>query len=256
MSGPRVIVFDLETAPDMIEAFKVWPQLSRDYGQTFKAQVQSVLVFGWRVVGSTEGGTICVWDFPDWQNINDDLRVLEAARGILETADALVTQNGKRFDFPFLQTRLLKRGLEPLDKQTAHVDTKTVMSGNLSLISNSLENAGRYLLGEGKMENGGWDLWVKVVLERDPASMQLMRDYCAKDVELTERLYLKLRPLSKGPNHNLFSPMKEKSCPHCGSSRLKSEGKRYTQTKAYRRYICMDCHGWSRTDLKDEVPRG
>lgn len=235
----------------------MWPQLSNYPGQTLKGQVQSLLCFGWKVFGSKEHEVKCAWDFPkSWKkDINDDRALVEYAHGVLSSADAIITQNGKRFDWLVFQTRLLKHGLNPLDPKLSHIDTKTAARGNLSFISNSLNNLGRFLLDEMKMDHEGWNLWVRV-MDRDPQAQEIMREYCGQDVLLLEKLYRKLRPFLKGvPNHNLFSPLKEKSCPKCGSTRLRSEGKRHTTTMSYRRYICQDCRSWSRTDLKDEVPR-
>jgi len=91
--------------------------------------------------------------------------------------------------------------------------------------------------------------------KRDPEAMRKMAKYCKQDVNLLEKVYELLIPFSaKIPNHNMFSKGKPKSsrvCPSCGSSRLKSNGMRYTQTNSYRRYRCIDCHSWSRTDSKD-----
>lgn len=256
MSSPRLIVFDLETGPDMREALEVWPQLSNYYGQTLKGQVQTLLCFGWKVFGSDSVEVKCAWEFPGWANdVNDDRELVAYAREVLSSADAIITQNGRNFDYPVLQTRLLKLGMETLDPKILHIDTKTASRGKLSFISNSLNNMGRFLLDEMKLEHSGWQLWVKT-LRRDAEAAELMQKYCAQDVLLLEKLYRKLRPyLSQIPNHNLFSPLKEKSCPACGSSRLKSEGKRHTKTRSYRRYICQDCRTWCHTDLKDEVPR-
>lgn len=256
MSDPRIIIFDLETAPDLNEALEVWTQLSNYPGQTLRGQVQSVLCFGWKVLDSPEVEVKCAWDYPSWSSdVNDDRSLVEYAREILSSADAIITQNGRRFDFPVLQTRLLKHEIEPLDPKILHIDTKTASRGNLSFISNSLNNLGRFLLDEMKMDHEGWKLWVRTV-RRDPEAAEIMRAYCGQDVLLLEKLYRKLRPfLQRIPNHNLFSPMKINSCPTCGSTRLQSRGNRYMKTRAYRRYQCVDCHSWCQTDLKDEVPR-
>jgi DNA polymerase elongation subunit (family B) len=253
---PRIIIWDLETCPNLTEALEVWTQLSNYPGQTLKGQVQSILCFGWKVFGSAESEVKCAWDFPSWaDNVNDDLALVSYAREVLSSADAIITQNGRRFDYPVLQTRLLKHDLEPLDPRIPHIDTKTASRGNLSFISNSLNNMGRFLLDEMKMDHEGWGLWVRT-MRRDPEAAEIMKEYCRQDVLLLEKLYRKLRPFLKQiPNHNLFSPLRENSCPSCGSTRLKSNGKRFTSARAYRRYICLDCRTWCRTDLKDELPR-
>lgn len=206
---------------------------------------------------NADGGAqcICAWDFPAWEaDVNDDRAVCEALSAVLLGADCVVTHNGKRFDWKFLQTRLRFHGLPPLPA-LHHVDTCAEAKREMFVFNNRLQTLSRFLTDMEKREHEGWDMWVKVH-GRDAAACTEMSLYCKQDVLALEAVFNAMRPLIRGiPNHNLFSPMKEKACPHCGSSRIKSEGKRYTKTRAYRRYICADCNAWSHTDLKDEVPR-
>lgn len=255
MSGPRIILFDIETLPNLPEALKVWPQLSSYPGQTLKASITSIICAGWKVLGEPGVSCINAWDFPQWSSdVNDDSEVVRAIYEVLKDADCVVTHNGRRFDWKFVQTRLIYHGLAPLPK-IHHVDTCAESKRNLMVFNNRLNTVARFLTEKEKMEHEGWELWVKVhgrVLE----AMETMSRYCQQDVLVLEEVFQKLRPvITSLPNYNLFSPLKEKSCPNCGSSRLKSEGKRHTSTRSYRRYCCQDCKSWSRTDLKDEAPR-
>lgn len=255
VSEPRIIVWDLETGPDLVEALHCWTQLSNYPGQTLKGQLQSIWCFGWKVLGSDESEVKCAWDFPGWAaSVNDDRELVKYIRDVLSGADAIITQNGKKFDWPVLQTRCAKWEIPFLDPKLLHIDTKCT-KGNLSLVSKSLNNMGRFLLDELKMDHEGWSLWVKT-WHRDTAAAEVMRAYCRQDVLLLEKVYKKLRPLLKNvPNHNLFFPMKTSVCPGCGSTRLQSRGLTTTKTRRYKRYQCQDCGSWSQTDLKDELPR-
>lgn len=259
MSEPRVVCFDLETLPIMRQALLVWPQLSNFPGRTLKASLNSICCFGYKVLGEGEARVISAWDFPEWSaDVNDDTPLLKAALEVLEGADALVTQNGKSFDEKVLQTRLLLRGLPNLPTLN-HVDTK-LLAKKFSFFSNSLKYLAEQLTEERKQENEGWNLWVRVY-DRDPLACAEMAEYCKHDVKTTEAIYKKLRVAAKGanvlPNYNLFAQGGEgrNLCPHCGSSRLKSEGVRSTKTRTYRRYNCKDCGAWSHTDLNDRMPR-
>lgn len=256
MADPRIVLFDLETIPNLSEALKVWPQLSSYPGQTLKASITTIICAGWKVLGAQEPvHCINAWDFEDWAiDVNADRAVCEAIAGVLLDADCVVTHNGKRFDWKFLQTRLRYWDLPPLP-QIHHVDTCNEARKHLLIFNNRLNTVARFLTEKEKKEHEGWDLWVKVHA-RDPVAMQTMTDYCKQDVLVLEDVFREIRPLiGTLPNSNLFSPFKEKVCPNCGGSRLKSEGKRYSKTRAYRRYICQDCRSWCHTDLKDELPR-
>lgn len=256
---PRVVLYDIETLPDLQQALHVWPSLSNYPGLTFKASINSVCCFGWKVLGEEKANVICAWDFPEWNvNVNDDIPLLKSAYEVLNSADAVITQNGKKFDEPFLQTRFLLKDLPGLPP-TKHVDTKQ-LAKKFSFFSNSLKYLAEQLTEQRKMENEGWSLWVKVH-GRDAAAMKLMSEYCAQDVEALEAVFRKLRRASGGanalPNHNLFNVAQGglNCCPHCGSTRLMKNGVRHSQTGSYQRYHCNDCFASSRTDVRDRLPR-
>lgn len=255
---PKIIIFDLETLPNLPEVLKVWPQLSNYPGLTLKATINSILCVGWKRYGEKRTYCINAWDFKRWnKDVNDDYEVVKKIREILDDADAVVTQNGKRFDWKFLQTRIMHHGLKPLHK-IRHIDTKVVAKSNLFAFNNRLGTLGKLLVDDDKLENGGWDLWVKSH-GKDKKALKLMEKYCKQDVKLTEAVFEVLKPLVGNiPNHNLYA-MPHLSgklcCPRCGSTRLKSHGWRYTATTRYKRLRCKDCGGVARTDKKEQLPR-
>jgi len=252
---PRIIFFDLETIPNMKEAMKVWPQLSNYPGLTLRATITTIICAGWKVLGEKQVHCINAWDYSRWdKNINDDYSIVRAITKILKEADAVVTHNGKRFDWKFLQTRLLYHGLSTLHN-IDHIDTCQVAKTHLFAFNNRLGTIGEALVREKKMEHEGWELWVKVS-NKDEKAMQKMEAYCKQDVLLLEKIYNKMIPLmSNIPNYNLFSSRVKKNCPSCGGSTLQRNGVRRTKTKIYQRYLCTECGSSSRTDAKDNSPR-
>lgn len=256
MSDPRVVLFDLETLPDLYQALKVWPQISNFPGRTLKASVSSVICFGWQVLGDETPQVRSAWDFPEWQtDRNDDRPLLRFAYDILQDAHAVITHNGVKFDWKFLQTRFAIRNIGFLPK-IKHIDTKQMLSRNLSLFSNSLDAAADNFGLSRKLDHEGWELWVRT-FDRDPAAQQLMADYCKQDVKVLHELFRKLRPFAaKMPNYNLFVTGGSKNlCPYCGSSRLETAGIEPTKTMTYWRNRCLDCGGYSRTDVAGRMPR-
>lgn len=264
MSEPRIILFDLETIPDLNAALDVWPSLSNYPGLTFKASINSICCFGYKVFGDNSGAKIInAWDFPEWEsNVNDDRPLLRAAYEILKDADAFITQNGKRFDEPVIQTRLLLRDMDTLSK-IRHVDTK-LLAKKFSFFSNSLKYLAEQLTERRKIENEGWRLWTRthggLPRVRDPEAERTMAEYCKGDVEALEAIYLRLRSASTGnnslPNFNLHQMNgSENLCPGCGSTRIFKDGIRYNATVSYQRYVCKDCGAKARTDLSNRMPR-
>ena len=257
---PKIILFDLETLPNLKEALKVWPQLSNYPSLTLRATVSTVICAGYKVLGEKKTHCINAWDFPNWKNdVNDDSLLISKIYKVLKEADAVVTHNGKRFDWKFLQTRLLFHKMPPLQK-THHIDTKELAKRNMFSFNNKLGYLGEWLVNDKKLENGGWQLWIDVYNNKRKAK-KLMTEYCIKDVMLLEKVFNKLKPFAKNiPNYNLWlnnskpgSP--ERICPNCGSKRLRSRGWTTTKTRAYRRLRCLDCFSYCRTDYRDNNPR-
>lgn len=248
---PNIILWDLETMPDMEKVMAIFPSIGNWPGRTFKAELSSIICFGYKKLGDKKAKCINAWDYPGWKkNINDDLELVKAAYDILKDADEIVTHNGKSFDVKVLNTRLLFHGLPPLPK-IMHTDTK-VEAGKVSFYSKRLGDVSKFFNGGGKLENGGWDLWVQV-RKRSRKAMKLMTQYCKQDVIALEEVYIGLLPLmSTGKlNHNIFNKKGDIVCPNCGSDKLIGNGMRTTKTDFKKRLRCKDC-GTSLTVSKQQ----
>lgn len=254
---PRIIIFDFETLPDLKALHRVIPQLSNYPGLTLKAQINSILCCAWKVFGQPEVHLIKSWGRPEWKvNINNDKPLLKDLIKIIAGADAVVTHNGRRFDWKVLQTRLLINKMKPMH-DIPHIDTCTLARSNLTMFNNRLNNLGEVLVEDSKMENGGWDLWTRIQFHQNPKDLKLMGEYCKQDVVLTEGVFKPLMPFAKNiPNYNLWTVGAKKNlCPSCGSTRLRSNGYRATKTMCYKRLKCYDCGSSARTDAKGYAPR-
>lgn len=256
---PNIILWDLETLKYKNISNKHWFGISAYPGLTLKATYNSIICAGWKRLGERKVNCINAWDFPKrWnKDINDDYEVVKAIREVLINADGIVTHNGLRFDFKFLQSRLTHHGLPPLPK-IPHIDTCRVAKSNLYLFNNRLNTVAEHLGCHLKMENGGAELWDKVA-DRQKTAMKTMTAYCKQDVRVLEEVFLKLRAFSNLiPNYNLFTGKELKDsfvCPNCGSENVHKNGTRPSKTKLYQRYICTDCATSFRTDAKDLKPR-
>jgi DNA polymerase elongation subunit (family B) len=264
MTDPKIVFFDIETVPNLNQALKHWCDLvARKFGPspTMSASMTSMCSFGYRIFGESKAIGVNAWDFPNWKkNVNDDKEICKAIHEVLKDADAVVSFYGKKFDWPYIQTRMLINGLPLLRKSTVHIDLCKISKENLFLLNNKLKTNAEYLINDSKLEHDGWDLWVKVHggvdRKRDRDAEKMMSKYNLKDVDLMIPLFKKFRPLiGTIPNHNLFGQGGERVCPSCGSTRVEKRGTKVTKTRHYQQYCCKDCESWSRTDVQDQALR-
>jgi DNA-directed RNA polymerase subunit RPC12/RpoP len=259
-SEPKIVIWDLETLPDPRRIYKVIPSIGAWPGRTFKAELQSIMSFGYKILGTKEAQCLNAWDFQQSWNDDrhDDSALVQFIYDTLHDADEIVTHNGKRFDLKVLNTRLAYWGMPPLPK-IHHVDTKVVLKSHLSLYSNSLADAAKFFKLDDKMSiSGKWGLWERIAFKEDTREdRRVMDEYCRQDVDTLEQLYLKIRPFhgNHAVNKNHWSDDENPVCPTCGSSNLTKNGVRRNQTKVYQRYICNDCGTTCRTNKKDKSPR-
>jgi hypothetical protein len=254
VAAPKVLFLALETLPDMDSAFERWTTLSSWYDVTFGADLQSIICFGYKWEHEKNAKILCAWDYAGWKtSINDDKPICKALYEIIKEADVVVTQNGVKFDWPFIETRLLLNRLPPLPKGIIHVDTK-VEARKLKLSSRSLKNMAKLFTDEVKDESGGWDLWV-AVRKKSPKAMKKMASYCKQDVIALEAIYKRLKPLMKKlPNMNMFSLEKDR-CPNCGSLSIQRRGRNVKGNAIFQRFQCMDCGAWANRALELLTPK-
>lgn len=125
----------------------------------------------------------------------DDRWVVEQIRELLRSFDILFTWNGSRFDIPFLNSRLLLHGLEPLPKKL-HKDLLYTARYGLHLHSNRLASVQEFLgLAHEKSSISG-TYWTKA-LTGDRDAMDYIIDHMERDVLVTEEVMLILKPLIK-----------------------------------------------------------
>lgn len=254
MTKPRIILFDIETIPNLDLALEVWCQLGLWPGRTMKATITSLLCVGWKELGEKKTHCINLWDTKH-KNINDDKELCKKIYDVMSQADAVITHNGKRFDWKYLQTRFIYHELPPLPK-IPHVDTCITARQNLLSFNNKLDYLGQYFIKDRKLDNGKWELWVQCHKGVKKAQ-RLMEKYCKQDVILLEKLFNKLKPFVNNlPNQNTdYQGSHDYVCPNCGSAKVKKSGWAYTKTSKYQRGFCNTCRTYFKFNLKGNKPR-
>ena len=227
---PKILFLDIETKPAIVASFGI-----RDQHIGHKQILK-------------DGGTICVglkWAgersaavYSDWEHGHRDM--LQSVHTALCEADAVATYNGAAFDIPKLQGEFLLAGMPPAPQVTQIDIYKSVRK--LGYISNKLDYIAPLLGVGGKVKHEGLELWLKV-MDGCPKAQGRMARYCAGDVQLTERVYNKVRPyITTHPHMGTTQP---RDCGACGSSRTQARGFHRTKASIRQRYQCQACGSWS-----------
>lgn len=123
------------------------------------------------------------------------------------------------------------------------IDTKKEAKKVAAFDSNSLNNLG-IDLGEGeKIKHRGFDMWEGCMAgnKRDWADM---KRYNKQDVDLLERIYIRLRPWMKShPKLSIGA-----NCRKCASTALMRRGKRHINNRLYQLMQCTDCGAWNKAN--------
>lgn len=253
MKQPKIVLLDLETCPVPEEVFKRLPSIGMWNGRTFKAELHTILSFGYKIEG-VHDKAVCVnaWEFGDSM---DDAALVSFIYETLKDADQIVGHNSKQFDLKVINTRLLHYGMPPLAKDIKHVDTK-ISAKKLSLYSNSLANVAKFFGVQDKMTfTNKWDMWVRFAFGKETdKDRKVMDEYCKADVDVLHAIYEKLMPFhgNNMVNRNQFSDGRG-VCPSCGSTRLQKHGTKRTKTKEYQRLLCQDCGSVSQQSKKGKI---
>lgn len=240
----KIVTFDLETIWDA----KQWMREDRAFGmsnwegRSMKANINSIITFGYQI-NDEEPQTISVWDFDGYHHsqVNDDYLLCQMAYDILHDADAVITHNGKRFDWKFLKTRLKIHRLNKLPK-IAHIDTCQEAKKHYSFFSNRLKDLADELGVSAKISTGGKSLWTRVYQGDVDAEVE-MAEYCKGDVRATYECAIDMQDeITNWPNYNIYNDTLL-NCPNinCGSLNIQKHGVRQTKTALKQRFRCQDC---------------
>ena len=86
-------------------------------------------------------------------------------------------------------------------------------------------------------------------MANNPDSWREMKAYNTQDVNVLEKVYVKLLPwIKKHPNHGLYRKDGVLVCPNCGGNKYHSRGTAKKSAYVYTRYQCQadGCGKWFR----------
>ena len=236
-SGMRVLTLDIETSPIKGYVWGLWQQ-----NLQLDRIIEPTRMLTW--AAKWEGEDYVYLGSESFQPHED--MVLEIYDMVNE-ADAIVGFNSIAFDMKHLNREFIELDLD-IPTKYKNIDLLRVVKTNFNFPSNKLDYVAGVLLGEHKLDTGGFSLWSEC-LAGNPAAWKKMEEYNIEDVLLTERLYHKLQGwVPAHPNRALWiADQNDPRCPNCGSARVIHKGlERPARVNAYQRYKCNQCGANSR----------
>lgn len=149
-----------------------------------------------------------------------DKSMMDKFYSVIEQADEVVTHNGDNFDIKWIRTRFLLHGYKSMPDLKS-IDTLNISRQKFRFDSNRLDAIGKILGFGGKKDTGGIQLWHDIIQKNSKKAMMDMVAYCKRDVELLEKVFLKLEGFSKPKTHlGVFSGGDKADCPYCAGTHL------------------------------------
>lgn len=240
----RVLILDIETAP--LEAY-VWGLRDQNISLAQIKKDWFVMAWGAKWLDSKD------WIYADQRYakpMDNDKKILENLWTLLDQADIVITQNGKRFDAPRLNARFIMHGMRP-PAPYRHLDTYQLVKQVAEFTSHKLEyltdklNTKYKKLHHSKFP--GWSLWTEC-LNGNKAAWEEMKKYNIHDVLSTEELYNKIRAWAPETMPKVFNITdKARECSTCGHVGQMREGKpRMAKEYKYVQHSCLKCGVWQK----------
>lgn len=197
-------------------------------------------------------------DYKGWKNDPwNDRELVSDLRDFLSGADTWITYYGKRFDGPFMATRIVywrSRGFDiPHMENVPHIDLYDTAKRRLRLHSNRLQVVST-LLGHGDKTPLDLPVWIKAA-GGHKKSIDYIAKHCDKDSIILARNYLSLRPLVVAHPHigMLDGGKAADSCSVCGSRHLQKRGTYTTPASKRQRVWCKQCGKWGNIAYKAPI---
>lgn len=205
------VFFDIETSPNVCYAWRTGYNLTLRPENIVKER--RVICICWKVEGGRRVHAL------DWSR--GEKTMLAKFCDAISNADELVAHNGVSFDMAWLRGRCVRYGLVLPDVPC--LDTYRQSKRLFNLNNHSLDYLARYL-GAGEKLSTDFQLWVDCMDGKAPALRKMVR-YCKHDVEILERVFLRLQPYLSAMSHPGASRL---HCPVCGSPRTGVHRRRVT----------------------------
>lgn len=230
------LFFDIETS--YCEGWFWRPQFKTNitYDQVLKDNAIICICYKWEGTNKTY--------HLEWDK-GSDKAMIKKFYDVLLLADEVVGHNGDNFDMKWVRTRCLLHGVKSMP-EIKTIDTLKIARSKFKFKSNRLDNIGKELGFGGKKDTGGIELWHDIIQRNSKSSMKKMVDYCKRDVELLEKIYVKLSGFAN-PKTNVavLNEGHKWDCPNCGHDKIQVRANIVSYGGGLKkRCSCGKCHKW------------
>ena len=234
---PKVLLFDIETAPNKMMGWGLWNQ---NFGLNQIENEWFLLSYSAKWLGSDE---VMYEDMEGIVSTEDDTHLMDSLWKLFDEADILIGQNSKAFDVKKMNARWIMNGYQP-PSPYKQIDTLDIAKRNFAFTSRKLAYMTDKICENKKLSHqkfAGFELWKQCMLDNPEAWIE-MKSYNIADVVSLEELYLKMAAWdNKHVNFNLYhSDTTEHIC-RCGSRAVVESGFAYTGVSKFQQYRCLDC---------------
>jgi hypothetical protein len=233
---PKILVFDIETAPLRGHMFRLWKQ---NIAPVQLLNSGNYFILCWSAKWLFQDRMLHDRLTPKEALEENDYRVVKSIHSLLDEADIVIAHWGSNFDVPMLNGRFVMNKIYP-PSSFQLIDTKVHAAKAFRFPSNKLDYIAQQF-GVGSKIKTDFELWGNC-LKGDENALVEMERYCIEDVRILEHVYLHMRPYIKPhPNIGLYIDSDVQVCPTCSSSNLLVTGSYYTTMNKYEEMKCLDC---------------
>lgn len=244
MTKQKVLVIDIETSPILAYIWEL-----KDQYVNLNQVVQDWSIMAWSAKWLGEPASSI--KYYDQRNLKpgNDLPILKPLWNLLNEADIVLTQNGKKFDSRKINARFMLHGMKP-PRPYKHLDTYLIAKNVAAFTSHSLEYlSDKFCTKYKKLSHGrfpGLSLW-RECLKGNNKAWDEMKEYNIHDVLATEEFYEKIKAWAPDSAPKPF-PRSDGliTCEICGDEgKMIRRGFAVKLTWKYQRWQCNSCGKWS-----------
>jgi len=232
---PKVLLIDIETSP--IEAM-VWSVGGKPQYIPIENMLKdwSILSFSAKWLDSKK---VIYEDTSGKKNPRDDKDLCKKLKELLDEADIVISQNGKKFDIPKINARLFEHKIQK-PSSFRHIDTCQISRKHFAFTSNRLAYLTAKFTEHEKLKHSkfpGITLW-KECLNSNKKAFAEMKKYNVMDTVVLQEIYELLIPWDNSLNFTIYG---EKELCSCGNSEYKESGYYHTNAAIYQKFKCTKC---------------